>query len=722
MKKKLISILIANLFVAAPAFAQSDDFKLQGSVSLGGIYNDESTNDAAKMNDIRDLTNGGLFGWDIKGGNSKYWLNFFGENVAREDQYLDLKGGMYGAFKYRLYSDSLTRNQLFGGKTPYAGAGSANHTDTTWPNLNTATWNTVDVGYDRRDDGGAFEWGTGNNPWFFRVDGNQVTQSGSKIGAASQGMSPGNGYVDLAFPTEYTTKNWSVEGGYKTKTMLITASWMSSTFDTDNNSVAWTNGFWNSGTDRTYLAHGNDYSKLALNATFRQLPLNSTFAVRWTKDELESNVPVGSTVLGIANGAPSGTLASQLPTGANTSEFQGKVDNETFTLALASTPTKGLDTRLYWNEFKREDDSTHMTFTSRPVTGPAAPAPITVYANEPYSYERSNYGIDAFYRINKANRVGVGYDYNEMDRKNERFDFNVSEDKVWFVEWKTTMVENVNARLKYSNLDRSSEFKLGNDGVNANDVAYWNRFLKAFDAANLDQDKWKFTLDATPAEFLDIGLEFNYKENKYKDMVLGRLSDDRREIYGSISYGDPAVARWTLFGDYEKVEYVSKHRVVGSSTATTPPGPYDPNMPDTSANYNWQGTNKDSNYAYGLAVDWPASEKLMVKASLMYYKTDGALDFAAPSVISAATYPQPVGSYDDSKRTALNLKGIYAFSKTLSFTAGYAYEKYEYKDAQYDGYLYTIPASGRADSYLMGYLKDPNYKANIFYGWVSYKF
>ena len=178
MKKKLISILIANLFVAAPAFAQSDEFKLQGTVSLGGIYNDEDAVDAAKMNDIRDLTNGGLFGWDIKGGNSKYWLNFFGENIAREDQYIDLKGGMYGAFKYRLYSDSLTRNQLFGGKTPYAGAGSSNVTASGFPLLNTATWNSVDVGYDRRDDGGAFEWGTGNNPWFFRVDGNQVTHGG----------------------------------------------------------------------------------------------------------------------------------------------------------------------------------------------------------------------------------------------------------------------------------------------------------------------------------------------------------------------------------------------------------------------------------------------------------------------------------------------------------------------------------------------------------------
>ena len=97
MNKKLISILIANLFVAAPVFAQ-DAFKLEGSVNLGGIYNDEDVVDAAKMNDIRDLTNGVLFGWDVKGRSNTYWFDFFGENIGREDQYVNLKGGGYGLF------------------------------------------------------------------------------------------------------------------------------------------------------------------------------------------------------------------------------------------------------------------------------------------------------------------------------------------------------------------------------------------------------------------------------------------------------------------------------------------------------------------------------------------------------------------------------------------------------------------------------------------------
>jgi hypothetical protein len=715
MKKKLISILIANLFVAIPALAQ-DSLKVSGSVNLGGIYNDEDAVDPSKLNDIRDLSNGALFGWDIKGRSSRYWFDFFGENIGRDDQYINLKGGAYGSFKYRLYSDSLTRNFLEGGKTPYAGAGTANHTNTTWPSLNDATWNRVDVGYDRRDDGGYFEFG-GMAPWYFRVDANQVTTSGSKIGAASQGMSPVNGFVDLAFPTEFKTRNTVVEGGYSTKAMHIAISWMASKFETDNSLMTWSNGFWSSGTDRTYFGDDNKYERWLINATFRQLPLNSVFALRYTKDELKSDVAVGATVLGIAAGAPSGTAATQLPTGANTSTFNGRVDNETFTLALTSTPAKGLDTRIYYNDFNREDDSTHMAFNSAPVTS-------TVYTNEPYSYSKKNWGFDAFYRINRQNRVGAGYDDLDMDRKDERYDYNESQDKTWFVEWRTSMLENVTARVKYSNLDRKSDFKLGSAGANANSADYMYRFQTAFDAQDLKQDKWKITIDASPAEFLDLGLEFNWKDNDYqaKSDTLGRWKDKRDEIYASLSYGDPAAWRFTIFGDWERVKYDSQHRVVGTTTATTPPGPYDPNMPPTATNYNWQGTNKDANYAYGLAIDWPASEKLKVSASFMYYKTDGQLDFAAPATIAAASYPQPVSLYDDSKRQAINLKGTYAFSKAISLTAGYAYEKYEYKDAQYDGYRYTIPAANRADSYFMGYYKDPNYKANIFYGWVTWKF
>jgi MtrB/PioB family decaheme-associated outer membrane protein len=706
MNKRLISILVANLFVAAPAFAQ--DFTVEGAVSAGAINvrNKDDVVDASKLNEFRDLSSGGLSAVDIKGRGSAYWFDLFGENFGRDDQYIGVRGGADKTFKYWLSSDSLRHNFLFNGHTPYANPGSVDvRAPSAFPILNEGLWTALDVSYKRRDDAAGVEF-KAFDPWYVRVEGNRVKTTGTKVGSSSQGTSPGNGYVDLAFPVDYETRNASVEGGYSTKTMHFSLSFLTSKFDNANESITWQNGYFGNGIDRTFLPPDNKYTRFAGNATIRKLPLNSTFAARFTSDELKSDAGLGTSVLGTTTG---GNVA----TGPSTNSFNGKVENETFTLALASNPAKGLDTRLYYNYAKRDDKSTLIDYNAQGTTGAGGP-----FDNEHFSYKKKNWGFDAFYRLNRANRLGAGYDY--LDTERERFDFDRSKDKKWFAEWKNSSLENLSARLKYTDLKRDSNFLLANDGVNSGDVLFWNRFLKAYDVTDLDQKNWKLVLDYSPMEFLDLSFEGTKKENKYRGQVLGRLDDKRQEYYFAVSYGDPASVRFTAFLDHERIEYNSRHRV--TQFGSTALGTYDPATPDTASNYNWSGTNKDKNHAVGLTVDFPATEKLMVKGSVVHYRTDGSVDFAAPPLISAATYPQAIGAFDDSKRVSMNLKGIYTLSKQWSVTGGYAYEKYSYKDAQYDGYRYTIPASGRADSYLYGYLANPNFSNHIVYGMVSYKF
>ena len=51
MKKNQLSALISVLFVAAPAFAQSDDgpFRATGQVTAGGIVTDTNSKDPSKF-------------------------------------------------------------------------------------------------------------------------------------------------------------------------------------------------------------------------------------------------------------------------------------------------------------------------------------------------------------------------------------------------------------------------------------------------------------------------------------------------------------------------------------------------------------------------------------------------------------------------------------------------------------------------------------------------
>src|SRR5690349_3839014 len=213
MTKKLLPTLIAGLFVSAPAFAQYNDWYVQGSGTIGGIYDSKSgTKDASKFEEYRDLGNGVLSNIFVRGRGGLTWFEGYGENFGRDDQYLMLRGGVYDQFKYKIYSDSLRHNFLFNGLTPFAGTGS-DSLSATFPQSSTATWNSIDLGYKRTDNGGYFEW-QGLAPWYFRVDANQVKFDGTKIGSGANGTSPGNGFTDLAFPVQYDTRNITGEIGY----------------------------------------------------------------------------------------------------------------------------------------------------------------------------------------------------------------------------------------------------------------------------------------------------------------------------------------------------------------------------------------------------------------------------------------------------------------------------------------------------------------------------
>ena len=699
MNKKLIALLVANALVAPAVFAQeTSSFRTSGTVGIGGIsVDDKNALDASKLNEYMDMTSGLLTIFDIKGRGSEYWFDLFGENLGRDDQYIAARGGAYDTFKYRLWTDALKHNFLFNGRTPYAGAGSSTQT-ATFPRLDPNTWNSLDEGYKRRDDGFSFEWQRAA-PWYARVEANQVTWSGSKTGASSQGTSPGNGFVELAFPVEYKTRNAMVEAGYNTQSMHFDLSYSVSKFENDNESLTWTNGYFGNGTDRTYLPADNRYERLAGNATFRFLPMGTTLAARFTSDELKSNTEIGTSYL-------NGTNGSFAQSGASQSTYNGRIKNDTFSASAASAPTAGLDTRLYYNYRKRNDESSVITFN-------------TGEATEPFSYKKNNWGFDAYYRLNRGNRLGAGYDY--LDTKREgRDDFDRTKDKRFFAEWRNTSLDALSARLKYTRLERDANFLHANDGTNANDVNYLNRFITAFDLSNVDQDQWKLTLDYTLLDTIDLGFEGTIKNNKYKDNTLGRLEDDRREIYVNAGYGAPGGLRFSVFGDWEEVKVDSRHRIIGSGGTGNS---YDPNTPPTSSNYNWTGNIKDKNYAGGVAVDWSATEKLAIKASAIYYKTNGDVDLSLQEgVPTSVVRPVPIGAWDDSKRISFNVKAVFALNKAWTLTGGYAYERWEYSDSQTDGYRYTVPGSSNQNSYLNGVSAFTQYKANIIYGVANYRF
>src|SRR5215472_5503412 len=710
MKRTTLSALIGGLFVATPALADDIPWITEGALTVGGMYNKESGRDSSKREEYLDLNSGVLSNVFFRGRDDKNWVDFYGENFGRDDQYIEVRGGQYDTFKYGVYTNWLPHNFAFQALTPLQGSGTNLQTGN-FPNPNPATWNSFNLGYDRKDTGGYFEWQR-QTPWYFRVEGNHVTFDGSKVGSGALGTSPGNGFIDLAFPVTYTTNNISAEAGYNTRSMHFAANYLFSRFDNGNQSLQWTNPFFANNLDTTYLASDNTYQRIALNGTIRDLPVASTLAARYTYAKTTNDTPVPLTALD--------TGGVYVPTMPNTDHFHGDFVNQTFSVSLNSTPVKNLDTKIYYNFNKLANNSTVVEFAS----GTTVDCGGVACDNVLYDYRKNTFGIEGIYRIDRANRFTAGYDYPDVKQKRLHYD-DVTDNRIW-VKGKNTSLDNLTARIKYQYIQRRSNFLLSNVGVDANDPQFINRFVARFDNSDSNQNYLKLVVDWSPMPLLDVSVEGIFKDTEYTGTVLGRTKDHRDEIYGTLSYGPPAL-RLTLMGDYEWVKYDSYHRNIGGgscvSNGVTYPDCFDPNTAPNSFAYNYSAANKDTNWLIGLGLDWQATDQFLVKASLLYFQSDGSSD-----VMSQMNFgnPLPIRQYDNWKNTAINIKGIYTLNKQWSLTGGYAYNKTNYSDIAYNGYQYTIPFPGVTNnpgqSYLNGYRAFTNGDYNLVYLLATFLF
>lgn len=758
MQRKLIAVAIANLFVAVPAaWAEPDDFQLHGTVGAGGIDLREDGKDRAKLFEYRDVSGGILSLIDLKGRGKGYYIDFYGENLGRDDMMLDLRGGSYNKFKYQLYSDSLRHNFTFGARTPYSGAGTANQTvGTTYqPTIppvppsttpggnffrltnggNPALWNSYDLSYKRRNDGGSVEFSFGT-PFYVRLDASQLTFDGNKLQAYAQGTSPGNGFVDLATPVDYTTKNLGFEVGYGTKQMQLSLNFLSSKFENENPVLRWTNAYFAGGTDASPLAPDNDYTRWSANAVFKRLPVGSTLAIRYTTSTAENTVNLLSSTLSTGTGTPiAPTNPATNPTRAT---FAGEINYDTYSIALNSNPSRMVDTKLYLNHFEKENASTKIDWVGLPgglgcgdapvVAGPPA---LSNCNGELFSYEKQNYGLDVGVRFGRDNKLTFGYDVSKLER--ERKDSTETDEDRYSIEWRNQTLDTLTARAKFQFLDRQSNFVGANQGTGPSDTLFLQRFVARYDVSNLEQTLFKIGVDYSPADNLDLGAEVLLKENKYKDTVLGRTKDDRTEYYLSLSYGDRDVFRITAFWGQEVIKYDSAHRTINAGTcpiippATTPSPCFDPFQPATATAFNWAAVNRDTTTSFGLGFDWPTSDRLTLKGSLVWLRSTGDVSVTAQRLPTGAPAANLFGitNYGNNEKFSLTFKGDYRFSKRWELTGGVTYEDVNFNDAQFNNYTYIVPVTAvptNTTSYLSGWYANPEYTASIAYLILKYKF
>jgi len=750
-KLKLIPILVANLFAVTAASAADGGFVWSGEVGVGlrgtnvdgdarnvgaglravpsgPIVNPPTTTDEAKFNEFRDLERSGLIGTiDIKGRGDNSYVDFFGENIARDDQYLNAQGGQYGVFKYRLYNDKMTHNLSWNALTPFAGAGSSNLTYAgTWDatgsaaalidsHNNPATWNLFDTSLKRNNYGGYFEL-SNNSPWYIRFDANEVTTKGIRPMGSPFTNSSGNGPIDLPTPVDYKTRNLSFEGGYASKRGLINVSVLRSSFNNSIDHLSWMDPKWSTGTSYgtavNLLPPISVQEKVGVNGTLRQLPLSSTLSGRVSYSQLTNSI--GLSGLGYVTNLNDATPSSST-TSPSSSQFDGKIVTSNASLSLTSNPAKNLDTRLYWNWYDRRNDSTPISYAA----GTGSPTVIAALpAGQPFNYRKGNAGLDLGYRIDAAHKLGGGIERKEVIRTvgtaplQEPVSTN---DNTYYLEYKNTALDILNGRLKYERINRAS----GDYGASAATSTVINPgFSTAMDTANFHQDRFKLMLDSNPAPLLDLGFQAIYKTTDYHGRPYGIQRDKRQEYDLSVSYGDPSKFRVTAFVDWEIVN-AEDNWYVGTFGAAT-----------SATDFDVRTSQHSTNKLFGLGADWPVASRFTLNGSYIYSKTDGAVDFTHTSTATTGALFYQGGlipfNTDNTTKHAVNLKGKYTVDKNWAVTGGYAFERYNYRDDQMNGfngyYAYYAPASATNSAILSGAFQNPSYKAHIFYLMANYKF
>jgi hypothetical protein len=705
MRKIPAALVLTALAAAVPAALAQ---QVTGSVSLGGIATDVDERNPWRLHEYRDLDDGVLAGFRVRADYGPWYHNLFGEHLGRDDQYLEARGGRYGLFKYRLYADDVIHNWTFNAITPFDGVGSNN---LTFPgaaaSTNTATWNGFDYTQQHKNVGGFAEMTPGvDSPFYFRVSGNRKRTDGIRP-LGQPGTSPGGPVYELPMPLDWTTSDVSGEAGFSTRAMHISFSVLYSKFEDNNDFLNWRNPIVTTGanTEWSTISSDNELWRYGVNATFRRLPMNSTLALRGTYTKIENTLPVQPTWISV-----SGTTGNVRLANPSSNEFKGEIENTSFSAALNSNWARGLDSKIYYNFYERENNSTHIVFTpSGPGSGggcdftsagvAVTPARCTT---EFLHFEKNNYGAELGFRINSQNKLTAGIDYMETER--ERIDFNRTEETKYTLEWKSSMLPSVDTRVKYQHLKRDSEFRLAEYGD------LFMRYTYRFDAAPLDRDLFKVTFDFTPVQNLDLGAEFIHKRNDYKDVVFGRTSDSRREVILSAAYGISEGLRVSGFVDWEKARYDSNHWV--GAIATFP----NPNPAGTA--YPWEGKVHDRNRLFGVAADWVVNPRLKLTASAIHQKNDGTVDFESTN---NRGNPQDISNFENIKKTTLHLKGTYAATKSLDVTLGAAYEKYDVDDVMYNDYLHNI-RTGTTQNFYSGAYAFSSYKANIVYAILTYRF
>jgi MtrB/PioB family decaheme-associated outer membrane protein len=719
--------LMATVFSLIPfALASAEETKINAEATLTGQYVDVQ-GEKAKFNEYRDIHSGATGDAGFQYERDKYYLDFNAREIGRKDQSYELLGGKWGSFRYDFKYDEIPHNFTTGARTFYSGFGGANLTytpqppSTFLPNTNIATWNSFDYSVERKNYGGGFKLDM-LKPFFFSAAVAREERRGVyPIG--TPGTSPGGISIELPAPINYLTDTLRVEAGYLKNPLTLVLRYTYGQFQNDNANLNFRNpatANTAATTDSFTMPPDNDFFKFDFKGGLR-LPWNSKFNADLSYGRNESSRTLLNTYVTDATAAASNIgVQGQRGVLLSNSVFDGRMDIQNYNFVLTSNPLYWLDGKVFYKYYQTQNKSTEVTSTD-PSPNPLG-ATVSILDNEDrlFDYLTYKYGAKLGFKLPMSLRLDAGYTRSHISRKRE--DIPKNNDDLYETEVRWSGVDFMVARAGYERLNRKADFEAPTVTDPA-DSAQIENYMRRFDGAAKERDTVKAYVDFFPIEDLSFSIGYKWKDTRYKDTIIGLQTWRGNEWHVDADY--LIAKRVRLFGYYD-YEYGKLDQFVRTFTSGTNA---DPSLPPTTTAFNWTVTETDRNHAYGVGADvYAIPKKLTFKFQHSYVKSQGFADYTYLRDFVAGDAGRnndniDIDNLDNYSLRYYLVKATYNPSKALSFSVGWAYEKYVLDDAQFNGYQYIpLSSTGTTQGYLTGAYANPNYRANVWFANLTYLF
>jgi MtrB/PioB family decaheme-associated outer membrane protein len=710
----LLFVLILGLIILSPRASFCEDGQVSGEVS-GTARVTEMTGNKAKLYEYSDDRDGVYGGFRLHGEKDGNYVDALAADIAFKTQQYLLQGGQWGSYRYDLRYQEIPHNYTFGARSIYSGAGSTFLTYPTQPpGTDVSNWSQFDYGIERdRFRGGITVEKL--KPYFFNVAVFRETKKGI-YPAGAAGTTPGGISIELPRPVDYTTDSLQAEAGYIRKPYSLSVNYMLGTLDNKAETLL----FRNPATDDTAAATDvltsepeNRYWRLGLKGAVT-LPLQSKFSANLALSSMTSESNLLSSYVSSVSAAAS-NIGVQGLTGILLSSptFNGRLDVQNYDFMLTSTPLSRLDTKFFYKHYETSNKSNQITTTD------TTQSPST-FVNSLFDYHKDRYGLGLGFRLPAKFYLSTAYTYTHTVRKRE--DIPENDDNLYAVDLRWSGLDFMVVRIGYERLIRTADFQTPN--VPPDDPQVIETWIRRFDAASQNRDTVSAAIDFFPMEDLHFSIGFRWRDATYPDTILG-LRESRAEGF-NFDFLYQIAKPLKLYGsfDYEQTKQYQFQRQLPFNATSG----FDPSLPPTSTAFNWDATQIDRSYACQIGADLSlVPGKWTLQLGYSYIHSDGSVDYS----YLLGSNPLPPGrtqdnidiyNWDKYSLQSYLVRLNYDATKNWTFHVGYVHEKYDYDDAQYDGYQFVPATTGTNGAYLTGAYMDPSYSADIVFLGASYKF